>query len=197
MDYPNDLAGLRRLYRALLLDDIADFWLKYGIDWDCGGVLSCMADDGTILSGDKYIWSQARSVWTFSALYNRIEPNPEFLKVAENSVRFLLDHGRAPSGSWVYRTTREGEIIEGPISIYADCFVVYGFSEYYRAVKDPAILGVALSTFDQICRRIAAPDFQDTAPYQLPPGRKAHAVPMILTNVTDELLRTTGDDALE
>ena len=36
-----------------------------------------MSEDGQVLSGDKFIWSQARSVWTFSALYNRIEPRPE------------------------------------------------------------------------------------------------------------------------
>src|SRR4030095_16259336 len=164
---------------------------------DYGGVLSCMADDGTILSGDKYIWSQARSVWTFSALYNRVEAKREFLEDAESAVRFLLEQGRTETGSWVYRTSRNGAVIEGPISIYSDCFAVYGFSEYYRAVKDPKVLAVALDTFDQICSRIASPDFHETAPYRLPPGRKAHAVPMILTHVADELLQTTGNAALD
>ena len=58
-----DLERLCRQYRSLLLDDVAPFWLRHGIDWDHGGVLSCMSDDGTILSGDKFLWSQARSVW--------------------------------------------------------------------------------------------------------------------------------------
>jgi mannose/cellobiose epimerase-like protein (N-acyl-D-glucosamine 2-epimerase family) len=143
MDFPR----LRQLYKELLLEDIAPFWLKHGVDWQHDGVLSCMDDAGSVLSGDKYIWSQARSVWTFSALYNRVEKNPEFLKIAANSVRFLLAHGRDAQGRWAYHVSREGEIIEGAISIYSDCFVVYGLSEYLRAVPNPDILSVIWSAF--------------------------------------------------
>jgi N-acylglucosamine 2-epimerase len=189
---------LSKLYRSLLLDDVVPFWLKHGIDWDNGGVLSCMDDDGKVISGDKFTWSQARSVWTFSALYNRIEPRPEFLKVAQNSIRFLLEHCRDAQGRWVYRTDRAGTgVLEGPTSIYADAFVVYGLSEYYRAVHDENALAVARGTFDQIVRRIEQPDFSETAPYILPPNRKNHGVPMIMTLVTDELAQTTGDRSLE
>src|SRR5947209_6462757 len=123
-----DISQLKETYRKLLLDGFAPFWLKHGIDWEHGGVLSCMDEDGHVLSGDKYIWSQARSAWTFSALYNRIEQRPEFLKAAENSVRFLLAHGRGADGRWVYHTDREGKVIEGPISIFSDFFAVYGLS---------------------------------------------------------------------
>src|SRR5487761_1333577 len=100
-----DVAGkdLYNQYRSLLLDDIVPFWFKHGIDWKHGGMLSCIADDGSLISGDKFIWSQARSVWTFSALYNRIEQRPEFLAAAENSIQFLLAHGRDEDGRWVYR----------------------------------------------------------------------------------------------
>ena len=193
-----DLEKLHRQYRSLLLDDVAPFWLRHGIDWDYGGVLSCMSDDGTILSGDKFLWSQARSVWTFSALYNRIEKRPEFLKAAENSIRFVLEHGRDAQGRWVYHTNREGtEVFEGPTSIYSDCFVVYGLSEYYRAVPDERVLSIARSSFERIVRRIEEPGFGATAPYPLPPGRKNHGVPMILTEVSNELAQTTGDNTLE
>lgn len=188
---------LYQKYRSLLLDGIVPFWLKYGIDWEYGGVLSCMTDEGSPISGDKYIWSQARSVWTFSALYNRIEKRPEFLKAAQNSVRFLLAHGRDENDRWVYHTDRKGKVIEGPISIYADCFAVYGFSEYYRATGDENILSLARSSYEQIRRRIEEPDFSETAPYQLPPGRKVHGIPMIMLEVTNELAQTTGDASLE
>lgn len=184
-------------YRNLLLEGIAPFWLKYGIDWEHGGVLSCMRDDGTIISDDKFIWSQARSVWTFAALYNRIEPRAEFLRAAENSVRFLLAHGRDEHGRWVYHTDREGRVIEGAISIYSDYFVAYGLSEYYRAVQDEAILAVARETFERVRRRIQEPDFQETAPYPLPLGWKNHGVPMIMIEVANEFARTVGDTSLE
>lgn len=191
------LHQLQQIYRELLLENTVPFWLENGIDWQYGGVLSCMNDSGVVLSGEKYIWSQARSVWTFSALFNRVEKRPEYLKAAENSVRFLLDHGRDEQGRWVYRTDRRGEPIEGAISIYSDCFAVYGLSEYYRAVRDSAILAVAELTWEQILRRVRNPDFRETAPYALPPGRKAHAVSMMLTEVGNELLSTTGRSEIE
>ncbi len=184
-------------YRSLLLDGVVPFWLERGIDREHGGVLSCMSEDGQVLSGDKFIWSQARSVWTFSALYNRIEPRPEFLETARNSVRFLLAHGRDDRGRWVYRTDREGRVMEGATSIYADCFAIYGFSEYYRATRDEAVLAVARQSLDRVVRRIDEPDFHETMPYPMPPEWRNHGVPMIMTEVAHELARTLDDDKLE
>jgi len=181
----------------LLIEGFVPFWLRYGIDWEHGGVLSCLREDGTVASEDKFTWSQARSVWTFSALYNRIERRPELLHAAENSVRFLVAHGRDAQGRWVYRTNRTGNVIEGPTSIYADCFVVYGFSEYYRATRDEEALAVALETFDRIRHRVEEPDFQETAPYPLPLGWRNHGIPMILTEVTNELAQTADNPTLE
>lgn len=188
---------LYQQYRELLLDNIVPFWFRHGIDWEYGGVLSCLRDDGSVASGDKFIWSQARSVWTFSALYNRVEKRPEFLRAAENSVRFLLSHGRNSQGRWVYRADRSGHALEGATSIYADCFVVYGLSEYYRATNDKQALSVAQETFERIRLRVEEPDFQETAPYPLPIGWRNHGIPMILTEVANELAQTTGDPAFD
>jgi N-acylglucosamine 2-epimerase len=183
-------------YRSLLLEGLVPFWFKYGMDWDFGGVLSCMTEEGEIISEEKYIWSQARSLWTFSALYNRVEQRPEFLRAAENSLRFLLDKGKDEQGRYVYRTTRSGEVIEGAVSIYSDCFAVYGLSEYYRARQNPEVRAEMNRAYDSIIRRIETPGFDQTAPYRLPPGRRAHAIPMILTEVTNELAQTTGEAGL-
>ena len=194
---PEEKKTLANQYRRLLLDGIAPFWLERGIDREHGGVLSCMSDDGRVQSGDKFIWSQARSVWTFSALYNRIEPRPEFLAAAENSVRFLLAHGRDERGRWVYHTDREGRVVEGATSIYADCFAIYGLNEYYRATRNEYAISVARESFERVVRRIEEPDFNETMPYPMPPEWKNHGVPMIMTEVTHELARTLGDDKLE
>lgn len=188
---------LYKQYRSLLLDGVVPFWLKNGIDWEHGGVLSCMQEDGSPLSGDKFMWSQARSVWTFAALYNRIEKRKEFLEAASNSIRFLLKAGPDGNGDWPYHTDRQGKAVEGPISIYADCFVVYGLSEYCRAVHDRSLLALATTTYARIRERLQTPGFSDTAPYKLPPGRRNHGVPMIMTEVTNELAQTTGDEKLE
>ena len=184
---------LRRNYLELLLDGIVPFWARNGVDSEHGGVLSCMEEDGKRVSSDKYIWSQARWVWTCSALYNRIEKRPEFLAWARSTIDFLLQHGRETRGRWIYQTTREGQPVQGAISIYSDCFVVYGLSEYCRAVPDPDLLVLAKSLLANIQERIEEPEFSETAPYSLPPNRRNHGVPMILTEVAGELARTAGD----
>ena len=88
---------LYKQYRSLLSDGVIPFWLRYGVDREFGGVLFCMQEDGTPISTDKYIWSQARFVWVMSALYNRIESRPEFLEIARRTIDSLAV--RMPVGS--------------------------------------------------------------------------------------------------
>jgi hypothetical protein len=149
-------------------------------------VFSCMAEDGTILSTEKYTWSQARMAWTLSALYNRFERRREFVVHARKTIDFLLDHARDDAGRFVYSTTRAGVPIEPATSIYSDCFVVYAIGEYCRAVPDEGLRRAADEILSRVTRRIEEPDFSETAPYVLPPGRRTHGVPMILTEVTGE-----------
>lgn len=186
-----------REYRSLLLDNIIPFWKRHGVDLQGGGVFSCMQEDGQNISHDKYIWSQARWAWVCAALYNRIEKRPEFLEWGSRTVEFLLAHGRDEHGCWVYRTDREGNVIEGAISIYSDCFAVNAFTEYYRATGNQVILDIALETFWRICSRIEAEGFKETAPYPLPAGLRNHAIPMILTQVASDLGRMTGNPRVE
>jgi N-acylglucosamine 2-epimerase len=186
-------AALYRQYRTLLADGIIPFWTKFGVDREYGGVLSAMQEDGTPINTEKYTWSQGRFAWVMSALYTRFEPRPEFLAWARQTLDFLLAHARLPDGRFAFRTSREGEILEGATSIYADCFVVYAIGEYCRVVPDDRLLSTAVEIFERVRRRVEEPDFHETAPYALPAGRRMHAIPMILTEVAGELAVTTGD----
>jgi N-acylglucosamine 2-epimerase len=55
---------------------------------------------------------------------------------------------------------------------------------------------LAVRTFWKITRRVEKPDFRETAPYALLPGRKIHGIPMILTEVANELAETTQDASI-
>ena len=80
-----------------LLDDVMPFWVRHSIDWQNGGMWTCLADDGSILSRDKYVWSNARALWTWSALVNRIastygvsaDVQETWRRAAVNQYRFL------------------------------------------------------------------------------------------------------------
>ena len=66
------LPQLRAFLEDHLLNFVMPFWLRHAID-PRGGICTCINDDGSINSYDKLMWSQLRAIWTFSALYNRIE----------------------------------------------------------------------------------------------------------------------------
>ncbi|MCC6588069.1 MAG: AGE family epimerase/isomerase [Bryobacterales bacterium] len=184
-------------FRRLLLDELMPFWFRHGVDREFGGVLSVMHEDGRQLSTDKYLWSQGRWLWVVSAVYNRLDRRPEFLQSARDTARFLLDHGRDDQDRWYFAVTRSGQPLIGPTSIYADCFAIYGLSEYYRATREPVALDTALRAYTRVRNRVEQPDFNEVAPATLNPGRRAHAVPMILTEVANELAQTTGDASIE
>ncbi len=61
---------LTRLYRDALLQDVLPFWERHSIDREQGGYFTCLDRAGHVFDTDKFVWLQARQVWTFSMLYN-------------------------------------------------------------------------------------------------------------------------------
>ena len=117
-----------------MLERTIPFWLKYGIDWQHGGICTCISDEGQVQSGDKYVWSQLRAIWTFSALYNKIERKSEYLDVATHIFNFITRYGRNDRGEWYFCLDQNGRpLFDGATSIYCDGFAIYGFTEFARA----------------------------------------------------------------
>ena len=186
-------ADLLAIYRAELLERVVPFWLEHAIDRDHGGFLTCIGDDGQVLSEDKYMWSQLRAIYTFSKLYNCIDKRPEWLEVAWHIYDFVKRYGRDDQGHWVFAVDKHGKVLQGANSIYADGFAIYGLTELARASGDSDVLNLALETYRNARARLAEPGSYETAPYPLPPGVKAHGVSMIFASVFDELGDLTGN----
>jgi N-acylglucosamine 2-epimerase len=167
------------LYRKTLLQDVMPFWMRYGLDEKDGALNNCLDDDGHLISRDRYLWSQGRALWTFSALYNHVEPRPEWLQVAHSINHWLATHGRDEQGRWMYRLDGDGNVVERDASIYADMFVLNGLGEYYRATKDEDVEKLALVTYENTLARFRRPGSYNTAPYNIPAGLKTHGVSMV------------------
>ena len=187
---------LLAIYRAELLERVVPFWLEHAVDWQHGGLLTCIADDGTVLSSDKYLWSQLRAIWTFSALYNRVEPRQEWLDVALHIYDFVRRHGRDEQGRWVFAVDQNGRVLQGADSIFADGFAIYGLTELARATGDPAVIELALETYRVVQARLAVPGSYGIGPFTLPENGKAHAISMIFSLVFDELGHLLDDPAI-
>jgi N-acylglucosamine 2-epimerase len=178
---------LLAIYRSELLERTVPFWLKHAIDWRNGGILTCISDEGQVLSEDKYMWSQLRAIWTFSALYNKIEQKQEWLDIAGHIFDFVKGCGRDSGGRWVFCVDKNGEVLQGATSIYADGFAIYGLAELAKATGNSEAIDLALETYDNVQNRLSRPGSYKTDPYPLPEGVKAHGISMIFSLVFNEL----------
>jgi len=127
-------------YRSLLLEGMAPFWLEHGIDRDYGGVLSCMTEDGQVQGTDKFIWSQARSVWTFAALYAGFMAVPD----AAGGKRF-----RAA----MLQMAKSFHAQPGPRIAHADDQAIgQTYLDLYQLTHDPELLAPIRERMDAVMR---------------------------------------------
>ena len=196
MKIASRFVDLLAIYRAELLERTIPFWLEHAIDREHGGILTCISDDGRVINTDKYMWSQLRAIWIFSALYNRIEPRQEWLGIARHIFGFVKQYGRDKEGRWVFAVDEGGQMLHGATSIYADGFAIYGLTELARATGDQESIDLALATYENVQQRLARPGSYETAPYPLSAGVKAHGVSMIYSLVFHELGLLLGDDRI-
>jgi N-acylglucosamine 2-epimerase len=196
VDKPFDSLAILDQYRSELLDRTIPFWLRYGMDWRNGGICTCLSDEGEVLSDDKYMWSQLRAIWTFSALWNRIERRQEWLDAARHIYDFVKRYGRDEKGQWVFLVDKDGKPLQGATSIYADGFAIYGLSEFAKATGDQGAIQLARETYTNVQRRLAQPGAYGAAPLPIPPGAKAHGISMIFSLVFTELGELLNDAAI-
>ncbi len=189
--------ALYQFYRAELLERTIPFWLKYGLDWAYGGICTCVSDEGEVLSGDKYVWSQLRAIWTFSALYNKVERKPEYLEAATHIFNFIKDCGRNERGEWYFCLDENGRpLFNGATSIYCDGFAIYGFTEFARAAGNAEAIELARQAYDNVLPRLAQPGSYQTHPLPIPVGTKAHGISMIFASAFGELGEYLNDRAI-
>jgi N-acylglucosamine 2-epimerase len=190
-----------------LTQDVMPFWIRYSVDWENGGMWTCLADDGSILSHDKYIWSNARALWTFSALVNRIadqyaevvgaEVKETWWQAAANQYRFLKRCGRDENGYWVFVVDESGHnVVMGEKSIVTDAFAIYGLVEYFRMTGEEEALDIARETAHTCLERLARPGTYKTAPYPTPPGMRPQREAMQFSLMLSELGHELQDEAI-
>jgi len=190
---------LLNFYKDHLQTVLLPFWLEHSIDFEDGGYYTCF--DGTgknLVSTDKYTWSQGRMIWILSKLacmenksFSKYDTNT-FIELASLGVKFLIKNCLLENGNCTFLMDKKGnpkpQAGENELdsSIYADCFVVCGLSQYFQACKDKEALEFAIKLYMSIVERIDTNTFK-SQPYPVPIGYKVHAIYMILLNTSQEL----------
>jgi N-acylglucosamine 2-epimerase len=182
-----DFPTLARKYREALLGDVIPFWEKHSVDREHGGYFTCLDRRGRVYDTDKFVWLQARQVWTFSMLHNQLEKRESWLQLARHGAEFLERHGRDGEGSWYFSLDRGGRPLVQPYNIFSDCFAAIAFSQFSRAASDDRAREVAAAAYRGILARRASPKgrYSKAVPGTRP--MSSLALPMILANVTQEL----------
>ncbi|MDI7274914.1 MAG: AGE family epimerase/isomerase [Anaerolineae bacterium] len=178
---------LAALYWQALLEDVLPFWEEHSLDTEYGGYFTCLDRVGNVYDTDKFVWLQARQVWTFAMLYNRLEKRQAWLDVARHGVSFLRQHGRDAEGNWYFALDRQGRPLVQPYNIFSECFAAMAFSQYAVATGDAEARQIALQAFDNYLRRRENPKgkWSKAVPGTRP--LRSLAVPMALSNLVLEL----------
>lgn len=196
---PIDKAGkkiteLAPFYRAKLLDDAIPFWLKRTVDREKGGFFTCFNRKGDLTSGDKYVWMQGRNLWMFSALYNCISRDEDFLKTAAAGRSFLLEHAYSGAGRWRYSLDRNGREILGTISIFSDLFVLAGLAEYAMATGSKEDIPFIEETLGSVLKNFNDPDFREIYHGTWIPGILQHGPYMTTLDVLLTIAPLVGSE---
>jgi N-acylglucosamine 2-epimerase len=174
-------------FAQALQTEIIPFWETHSPDPEYGGFFTCLLRDGQVYDTDKFVWLQARQVWTFSMLYNQWEARSEWLELAKLGADFLLKHGRDERGYWYFALARDGQPLVQAYNIFSDCFAAMAFGQLYLATGTPQYAEIARTTFLNILKRQENPKgiYNKLVPDSRP--LKSFALPMILCNLCLEL----------
>ncbi|MCC6126490.1 MAG: AGE family epimerase/isomerase [Pirellulales bacterium] len=198
------LEALRDDYRRRLFDEYLPFWEKGGYDRERGGFCCELNDDGSVAADEKYIWYQGRGLWVYSFLYNRFEKNPDWLRMAEKTKKFMVERMYAGEGRWMQKTRRDGTVLEGiGKTVFGDLFAALGLAQFYQAAGDPADLKLAKESIWGAMKAYDDPAYADidTTRYttvKVPPaGLRTQGHSMVLIFALSDLLSVDRDPELE
>lgn len=194
---PFNAAELARHFKNQLLEDVLPFWIRHSVDTVNGGFFTSLDRMGKVFDTDKFIWLQNRQVWTFAKMYNVLDQNPEWLKIALHGADFLEKHGRDAGGNWYFALDREGRPLVQPYNIFSDCFAAMAFAQLYQATGLEKYKKIAQKTFDRILIRQNNPKgiYSKAVPGTRP--LQSFALPMILSNLVLELEEVLDEDLIE
>ena len=162
-----------------------------------GGYFTCLDRQGNVFDTDKFIWLQARQVWLFSMLYNKVEKRQEWLECAIQGAEFLKKHGHDGKFNWYFSLTREGKPLVEPHNIFSYTFATMAFGQLNLATGNQEYADIAKRTFDIILSRQDNPKGKWDKSFPGTRSLKGFSLPMILCNLSMEIEHLLDESFLE
>ena len=136
---------IRQEVLSCIEQNILPFWIHFQ-DEENGGFYGRMTGDGAIdKEASKGGILNARILWSFSASY-RVLGKPEYLAAATRAKDYILEHFLDPVyGGTYWELDYKGNPIDTKKQFYALGFMLYGMSEYVRALRQRPDVSVSES----------------------------------------------------
>src|SRR5690554_1604904 len=192
-----DFNLLEKKYKDELLENVVPFWLNHSQDGEFGGFYTCLDREGKVYDTDKFIWLQARQVWLFSMLYNKVETRQEWLDSAVQGAEFLKKNGHDGNFNWFFSLTREGKPLVEPYNIFSYAFATMAFGQLSQATGNQEYADIAKQTFNIILSKQDNPKGKWNKASPGTRSLKGFSLPMILCNLSMEIEHLLEKEFLE
>lgn len=192
-----DFNFLEKKYKNELLENVVPFWLDHSQDREFGGYYTCLDRKGNVYDTDKFIWLQARQVWLFSMLYNKVEKRQEWIDSAVQGAEFLKKNGHDGNFNWYFSLTREGKPLVEPYNIFSYAFATMAFGQLSLATGNQEYADIAKQTFNIILSKQDNPKGKWNKASPGARSLKGFSLPMILCNLSMEIEHLLEKEFLE
>ncbi|SFB84561.1 mannobiose 2-epimerase [Zunongwangia mangrovi] len=141
---------LKKEFRIELLN-IVSYWKSNSLDEVNGGFIGARDHDNNIrINQDKGIILNTRLLWTFSFVEN-FDSSFSCKAEADRAYQYLKANFKDDRYGGVFWSLNfKGEVTNSRKQIYAQAFLIYALSEYYKLTGDQNVLNWALEVFDLI-----------------------------------------------
>tara|TARA_B100001175_G_C19491034_1_gene632602 strand:- start:741 stop:1910 length:1170 start_codon:yes stop_codon:yes gene_type:complete len=175
------------LYLKELTHEVIPFWEKYSIDHKYGGFFTCIDSNHRVYDTDKFVWLQARQVWTFATMYDQFEKNESWLKMAQLGSDFLVKYGHDGAYNWFFSLKRDGQPLVMPYNIFSYTFACMAMGKMHQITGEEKYKTAVDQTLKKITQRMVKPKDRWDKSYPDARPLKNFALPMILCNLYNEL----------
>lgn len=192
---------LRDRYRDELFGRFIPNLDRYAVDHEYGGVM-CNLDvrTGELTDYQKRSWFVGRGMWLYSYLYNHLDPNPDYLEIAEKSRELAMKVEPSGLEFWPRHFNRDATEKSEPGDIYGSLFIAEGLIELAEAAGNSSYREKSKEIIFKCLERYDDPDYEYNisylrdAPEIIGPRVLGHW--MIMLSLTTQMLRYGEDSDL-
>lgn len=135
----------------VLKENILTFWTDKMVDEQFGGFIGQIDGSGQRNArADKSIILNTRILWTFSAVYQQVKED-RYKQMAQRAFNYLIENFIDEEYGGVYwMLDAQGRVKDGKKQVYAQAFMIYALSEYYKISREEKALELSKEIFKLI-----------------------------------------------